>query len=105
MILGGSIWIKIQRTAVEQLQEAERIPDGEKVRQVKYLNNIVEQDHRGIKRLVNPGMGFGSFNSARRTLKGFESMNMIRKGQIKNVGKGDVLGQVSFINQIFGLAA
>lgn len=91
--------------AVEQLQEEERIPEGETVRQVKYLNNIVEQDHRGIKRLVNPGMSFGSFNSARRTLKGYEAMNMIRKGQINNVGKDDVMGQISFINQIFGLAA
>ena len=91
--------------AVEQLQEEERIPEREKIRQVKYLNNIVEQDHRGIKRLVIPGMGFGSFNSARRTLKGYEAMNMIRKGQIKNVGKDDVIGQISFIHQIFGLAA
>ena len=65
----------------------------------------VEQDHRGVKRLVNPGMGFGSFNSARRTLKRLEAMNMIRKGQTKNVGKDDVRGQISFINQIFELAA
>ena len=91
--------------AIEQLQKEERIPEGKKTRQVKYLNNIVEQDHRGIKSLVNPGMGFGSFNSARRTLKGYEAMNMIRKGQIKNVDKGDVMGQISFINKIFGLAA
>ena len=91
--------------AVEQLQKEERIPKGKKTRQVKYLNNIVEQDHRGIKCLVNPGMGFGPFNSARRTLKGFEAMSMIRKGQIKNVDKDDVRGQISFINQIFGLAA
>ncbi len=46
-------------------------------------------------------MSFGSFNSARRTIKGYEAMNMIRKGQINNVEKGDVMGQISFINQIF----
>ncbi|BDM79556.1 hypothetical protein AM10699_24240 [Acaryochloris marina MBIC10699] len=90
---------------MEQLQADERIPEKEKVRQVKYLNNRVEQDRIGIKKLVNPGMGFGSCNSARRTLKGFESMNMICKVQIKNVGKDDVIGQIYFINQIFGLAA
>jgi transposase-like protein len=68
------------------------------------LNTIVEQDHRFIKRLTKPGMGFHSFNTARRTLRGFEAMNMIRKGQIKGVEKGDVLGQISFIHQIFGVA-
>lgn len=46
----------------------------------KYLNNIVEQDYRFIKRLVNPGMGFGSFNTARRTLREYETMNMKRIG-------------------------
>jgi transposase, IS6 family len=50
-------------------------------------------------------MSFGSFNSARRTIQGYEGMNMIRKGQIKGVEKGDVLGQISFIKEIFGLAA
>ena len=64
----------------------------------------MEQDHRFIKRLVNPGMGFGSFDTARRTLRGDEAMNMIRKGQIQGVEKGDVLGQVEFVAQIFGVA-
>jgi IS6 family transposase len=50
------------------------------LRQVKYLNNIVEQDHRRVKRLVWPGLGFGSFRTARRTLAGYEAMAMIRKG-------------------------
>lgn len=50
-------------------------------------------------------MGFGSFYTAQRTLKGFESMNMLRKGQVEGVGKGDVTGQISFINEIFGVAA
>lgn len=82
---------------------------------------MVEQDHRRVKHLINPGMSFGSFNSARRTIKGYEAMNMmashgrgtrpcgiamlIQKGQIHNIEKGDVMGQISFINQIFGLAA
>jgi transposase-like protein len=91
--------------AIKKLQKEECLPKSTKLRQVKYLNNIVEQDHRAIKTLVNPGMGFGSFDSARRTLKGYEAMNMIRKGQIANVEKGDVIGQISLINKIFGVAA
>ncbi|MGB5636512.1 MAG: IS6 family transposase [Waterburya sp.] len=91
--------------AIEQLKKSDILPEETELRQVKYLNNMVEQDHRGVKHLINPGMGFGSFNSARRTIKGYEAMNMIRKGQINNVEKEDIIGQISFINQIFGLAA
>jgi transposase, IS6 family len=91
--------------AVEQLKADKALSQPTKLRQVKYLNNIVEQDHRFIKRLMKPGMGFHSFNTARRTLRGFEAMNMIRKGQVKGVEKGDVRGQISFIHQIFGVAA
>ena len=49
---------------------------------------------------VNPGMGFGSFNTTRRTLRGYEAMNMIRIGQIQGIEKGDILGQVEFVYQI-----
>ena len=55
--------------------------------QVKYLNNIVEQDHRAIKRLTRPMLGFKSFWSAAITLAGIELMHMIRKGQLKGSGK------------------
>ncbi len=91
--------------AIDDLKTAETLPEETELRQVKFLNNLIEQDHRFIKRLVNPGLGFGSFNTARRTIRGYEAMNMIRKGQIKNVEKGNVLGQISFINEIFGCAA
>ncbi|RUT00729.1 hypothetical protein DSM107010_67030 [Chroococcidiopsis cubana SAG 39.79] len=67
--------------AVDQLKADEQLSETTELRQVKYLNNRVEQDHRFIKRLTKPGMGFGSFNSARATLRGMEAMNMIRKGQ------------------------
>jgi len=66
--------------AIDLLNKDQTLGEITKLRPVKYLNNIVEQDHRFIKRLVNPGMGFGSFNTARRTLRGYETMNMIRKG-------------------------
>lgn len=52
------------------------------VRQVKYLNNIVEQDHRGIKRITNSKLGFKSFDSASVTLNGIEVVHMLRKGQL-----------------------
>jgi transposase-like protein len=51
------------------------------IRQIKYLNNIVEQDHRGVKRITNPMMGFKSFASAKKILAGIELMHMLRKGQ------------------------
>jgi len=53
------------------------------IRQVKYLNNIVEQDHRAIKRIVKGMLGFKSFNSASITLNGIEIVRMIKKGQIE----------------------
>ena len=51
------------------------------IRQIKYLNNIVEQDHRGIKKIVNTMMGFKSFNSAQATISGIELYRMLKKGQ------------------------
>ncbi|MFM0088875.1 IS6 family transposase [Paraburkholderia sediminicola] len=58
-----------------------------KVRQIKYLNNIVEQDHRAIRRRIRPMLGFKDFNCARVILSGIELMHMIRKGQMKCLGK------------------
>ena len=59
---------------------------GIEIRQVKYLNNIVEQDHRAVKRLARPMLGFKSFRSAQVTLTGIELMHMIRKGQLRTKG-------------------
>jgi transposase-like protein len=66
---------------------------------------MVEQDHRFIKKLVNPGLGFKSFYTARRKIIGYETMNQIRKGQILGVEKGEICSQVEFVSQIFGVAA
>jgi putative transposase len=52
------------------------------IRQSKYLNNLVEQDHRAVKRIVRPMLGFHSFRSARVTLQGIELMHMLKKGQM-----------------------
>jgi transposase, IS6 family len=91
--------------AVEELKEEGVLSVATQLRPCKYLNNIVEQDHRFIKRRVNPGLGFFSFKTARRTISGFEAMNIIRKGQIEGVGKGDIRGQVRFVSNIFRVAA
>ncbi len=65
----------------------------------------IEQDHRFIKRCTRPGQGFFSFDTAQRTLAGYETMHMIRKGQIKGAEKGDILAQVKLIIRLFGSVA
>jgi transposase, IS6 family len=76
-----------------------------KVRQVKFLNNIVEQDHRRIKRLVRPGLGFKSFTSASQTIADYGAMAMIRIGQVVNVPTNNMGAQRDFIATLFGAAA
>ena len=73
-------------------------------RPVQYLNNILEQDHRAIKRRVQAKQGFREFQAAGRAIQGYEAMNMIRKGQIRWVSGGDVLRQIRFIKKLFDLA-
>lgn len=89
--------------AIADLKAAGVLPQHVELRQVKYLNNLIEQDHRFIKRLTKPGMGFFSFETAWRTLQGFEMMNMLRKGQLQGVEKGDVRGQVALVSTLFGV--
>jgi transposase-like protein len=91
--------------AVEQLKEEGTLPIRTQLRQCKYLNDLVEQDHRFIKRRVNAGLGFFSFKTAGRTIKGYEAMHMVREGQIEGVGKGDIRGQVRFVTNLFMIAA
>jgi len=72
-----------------------------KIRQCKYLNNIVEQDHQRIKRITRPMLGFNNFHSARATLIGIELMAMINKGQMKK----NIVGSLSPAEQFYALAA
>jgi transposase, IS6 family len=76
-----------------------------RLRQVNYFNNIVEQDHQRIKRLIRPGLGFGSLSTTRRTLAGSEATVMIRKGQVRNIGGSDMRTQATFVAGLFGIAA
>ena len=70
------------------------------MRQIKYLNNIVEQDHRAIKRVVRPMLGFKTFRCARALIAGIETMHMIRKGQFY-LAEGQVSSAAS---QFYSLA-
>jgi IS6 family transposase len=91
--------------AFAALQQEQLLAETCLLRQSKYLNNLIEQDHRFVKRRVNPGLGFGTFLTAQRTLQGYEAMHMVRKGQLPGARRGDVLAQNRVINQLFGLAA
>ena len=85
------------QAALEQLNKEREVPIT--IRQVKYLNNIVEQDHRAIKRITRPMLGFKSFRAARAILAGIELMHMIRKGQFLLKDEG-----TSFADQFYALA-
>lgn len=91
--------------AVAEMKGDGELWRGSRLRQVKYLNNIVEQDHRRVKRLVRPGLGFGSFWTARRTLAGYEVMAMVRKGQVRRIGGRDMRAQATFVAALFDIAA
>ena len=85
------------QAALEQLNKEREVPIG--IRQVKYLNNIVEQDYRAIKRIMRPMFGFKSFRATRAILAGIELMHMIRKSQFMLKGEG-----MSFADQFYALA-
>jgi IS6 family transposase len=91
--------------AVEALKAEGSIPRRVVLRQCKYLNNVIEQDHRTVKKRVWLAKGYGSFQSAWRTLQGIETVHMIRKGQVRWLAKRDAVGQAHFIAELFGLTA
>jgi transposase-like protein len=68
--------------AVEELRKEKNMPSGMQLRQKKYLNNIVEQDHRFIKKRVRSMLGLKSFRTATYILSGIEAMHMIKKKQV-----------------------
>ena len=72
------------KAAIDEINGSRSVPIT--VRQVKYLNNIVEQDHRAIKRVTKPMLGFKSFRAAGNVIAGVELMHMIRKGQFTSSG-------------------
>lgn len=88
--------------AIEQLKKEKSIPSGMRLRQQKYLNNIVEQDHRFIKKRIRSMLGFKSFDTATFILSGVEAIHMIKKEQIA-LWNQSVQNQKEFIHQLFEL--
>jgi IS6 family transposase len=91
--------------ALDALHRDSSLPETCLLRQCKYLNNMIEPDHRFVKRRVNPGSGFGAFHTAQRTIQGYEAIHRLRKDQIEGIARRDVLAQNRVINQMLGLAA
>jgi transposase-like protein len=89
--------------AVEELKVEGTLRRRCRLRQCKYLNNVIEQDHRVSKRRVWLARGYQSIWTAWRTLQGIEAVHMIRKGRARWVAKGDPLAQMQFIDELFGL--
>ena len=81
------------------------LPSDCELRRVTYLNNIIEQDHRFIKKKVQASQCFKSFHTAERTLEGIEAMNMMRKGQVKRLAGSDARGHATFVESLFGIGA
>ncbi|EJS68624.1 IS6 family transposase [Bacillus cereus] len=90
--------------AIQALKEEKHMPEGIKLRQVRYLNNIVEQDLRFIKKRVRSMLGFKSFGTATSILAGVEVMHMIKKEQM-DLRDQSVQNQKEFIHQLFGLTS
>ncbi|CDN39413.1 transposase [Bacillus thuringiensis] len=90
--------------AIEQLKKEKRITMGTKIRRIKYLNNIVEQDHRFIKKRIRSMLGFKSYKTSASILSGVEAIHMVKKEQI-DLQDQSVQNQKVFINQLFGLTA
>ena len=85
-------------------QDEKVIPHDCKLRRVKYLNNVIEQDHRFVKKKVRASQCFKTFHPAERTLEGVEAVNMMRKGQVKRLAGSDAQGQAKFVDSLFGIA-
>ena len=92
-------------SAIGELKQAGELSRNCQCRPSQYMNNIIEQDHRFVKKRVVTSQSFRSADGAIRTIAGYEAMNIIRKGQIRWLPKGDIAGQKRFVERIFGIAA
>ena len=90
--------------SLEQLKSEGLLPKKVKIRPVKYLNNIVEQDHRFIKKITKPGLGFQSIRTASKTISGIEAMHMLWKGQLRRSFSAG-FSRAQIVNKLFGLTA
>ncbi len=76
-----------------------------KLRRVKYLNNVIEQDRRAIRSRWRAMQCFRTFHTAERTIGGVKAAHMVRKGQVKRLDGRDSMGQAKFIASLFRVAA
>ena len=90
--------------AISALKKEGKLPDETLHRQVKYLNNVIEADHGKLKQLIRPVRGFKSLKTAYATIKGFEVMRALKKGQAQlwQYG-GGIMGEVRLIERQFGI--
>jgi transposase-like protein len=86
-------------------QKEKVLPHDCKLRRVKYLNNIIEQDHRFVKKKMRASQCFKTFHTAELTLESIEAVNMLRKGQVKRLSESDAQGQAKFVASLFQIAA
>ena len=92
-------------SAIAELKQSGELGRHCRRRTAPYLNNIIEQDHRFIKKRITASLGFRSVEGACRTIEGYEAMHAIRKGQLCWVAKGGVVTRRQFIHAIPGLPA
>ena len=90
--------------AIQQLKDEQKMPKGIQIRQIRYLNNIVEQDHRFIKKRIRSMLGFKTYETATSIVRGIEAMHMMKKGQLHQRMKS-VQNEVQFIHKLFGIAS
>jgi transposase-like protein len=88
--------------AIDELKNEKNLFKNVEIRQTRYLNNMIKQDHRSIKRIIVPMLGFQFFHSASKTLKGIEAINIVKKRQVNNLNYS-VFNEVKYINQLFGI--
>jgi transposase, IS6 family len=91
--------------AVDELKQDKTLKAATEFRQSQEVNNIIEQEHRNGKCIVQSMIGFQSFHTARRTVRGIEAMAMICKGQGQGISQRNRVSQAEFINEIFRVSA
>ena len=102
----ANIRILLNAAALAELKKEGKCPEETLHRQVKYLNNVIEADHGKLKQLIRPVRGFKTLKTAYATIKGFEVMRPLRKGQASafNITR-DIRGEARIVERAFGLGA
>ena len=86
--------------ALKKMKEERSIDEKTELRQIKCMNNLIEQDHRFIKRITKNTLGFQSFYTASRTIRGIETMHMLRKRQV-HAADSPGFSRAGFVNELF----